>query len=161
VSFDVEAHVLFSHISNGFQMPQLSDKDQEKIKHSIEWAEKATSGEIRVCLEKNCEIDAYERAVTCFFDLEMDKTKLKNGVLIYLAIEDHKFAIIGDSGINNLVPHNFWDSTKELMLEQFKKGDIAEGLSVGIIEAGKQLKKFFPYAAHDTNELSDDIVFLK
>ncbi len=141
-------------------MSSLSDKEQEKIKHSIEWAEKATSGEIRVCVENNCKIDAYDRAIECFYDLKMDNTKLRNGVLIYVALDDHKFSIIGDQGINALVADDFWDSTKELMLEKFKAKDIAEGISVGIIEAGKQLKKYFPYQSNDTNELSDDIVFL-
>lgn len=142
-------------------MPELSEKDQEKIKNSIEWAEKATSGEIRVCLEKHCKDDPYERAIKCFFDLEMDKTKLRNGVLVYLAMEDKKLAIIGDEGINKLVSANFWFTAKELMIDHFKKGDYAEGISVGIIEAGKQLKKFFPYEDDDINELPDDIVFLK
>ncbi|MFC5282502.1 TPM domain-containing protein [Pedobacter alpinus] len=141
-------------------MSSLSDKEQEKIKHSIEWAEKATSGEIRVCVENNCKIDAYERAIECFYDLKMEETKLRNGVLVYVALDDHKFAIIGDEGINTLVADDFWNSTKELMLEKFKAKDIAEGISVGIIEAGKQLKKYFPYQSDDTNELSDDIVFL-
>ena len=142
-------------------MVKLSDKEQEKIKNSIEWAETATSGEIRVCLEKKCPGDAYERAVACFYDLEMDQTQLKNGVLIYVATEDHKLAIIGDEGINKLVPDTFWNSTKELIITHFRQGDFAEGLSVGIIEAGKQLKRFFPYQSDDKNELSDDIIFLK
>lgn len=142
-------------------MSSLSDKEQEKIKLSIEWAEKATSGEVRVCIESVCEKDAYERAVECFFDLEMQNTKLKNGVLVYVALDAHKFAIIGDTGINNLVADNFWDSTKSLMLEKFKAGEVAEGISVGIIEAGKQLKKYFPYQSDDLNELPDDITFIK
>jgi len=142
-------------------MSSLSDKEQEKIKLSIEWAEKATSGEVRVCIESVCEKDAYERAVECFFDLEMQNTKLKNGVLVYVALDAHKFAIIGDTGINKLVADNFWDSTKSLMLEKFKAGEVAEGISVGIIEAGKQLKKYFPYQSDDLNELPDDITFIK
>ena len=142
-------------------MSSLSDKEQEKIKLSIEWAEKATSGEVRVCIESVCEKDAYERAVECFFDLEMQNTKLKNGVLVYVALDAHKFAIIGDTGINKLVDDNFWDSTKSLMLEKFKTGEVAEGISVGIIEAGKQLKKYFPYQSDDLNELPDDIIFIK
>jgi len=142
-------------------MSSLSDKEQEKIKLSIEWAEKATSGEVRVCIESVCEKDAYERAVECFFDLEMQNTKLKNGVLVYVALDAHKFAIIGDTGINKLVADNFWDSTKSLMLEKFKSGEVAEGISVGIIEAGKQLKKYFPYQSDDLNELPDDIIFIK
>ena len=142
-------------------MSSLSDKEQDVIKQSIEWAEKATSGEIRVCVESKCDMDAYERAVECFNDLKMEATKLRNGVLVYVALDDHKFAIIGDKGINTLVADDFWDSTKALMLEKFKTGLIAEGVSVGIIEAGKQLKRYFPYSSHDVNELSDDIIFLK
>lgn len=142
-------------------MPTLSDQDQEKIKNSIEWAEKATSGEIRVCLEKTCKTSPYERAIECFYDLEMHNTKLKNGVLIYISTEDHQLAILGDEGINKLVPENFWHSTKDLMINHFKEGNLAEGISVGILEAGKQLKKFFPYELDDMNELPDDIVFLK
>ena len=142
-------------------MASLTDQEQEKIKHSIEWAEKATSGEIRVCVEKKCEKDAYERAIKCFYDLKMEATALRNGVLIYVALVDKKFAIIGDDGINKAVPDDFWESTKELMLHKFKSNEIAEGISVGIIEAGKQLKKYFPYQSDDINELPDDIVFLK
>jgi uncharacterized membrane protein len=141
-------------------MAALSDAEQEKIKQSIKWAEKSTSGEVRVCLEKKCKIDVLDRAVVCFKDLEMHKTKLNNGVLIYVATEDQKFAIIGDKGINSVVPENFWDSTKNLMTSHFKNGDLAEGISIGIIEAGKQLKKYFPHHTGDTNELSDDIVYL-
>lgn len=141
-------------------MPALSNNDQEKIKHSIEWAEKNTSGEIRVCIEKKCKIEPLDRAVTCFHDLEMHKTKLNNGVLIYVATDDKKFAIIGDKGINALVADDFWDSTKNLMLQHFKNNHLAEGISIGIIEAGKQLKKYFPYQSGDVNELPDDIVFL-
>lgn len=142
-------------------MASLTDQEQEKIKQAIEWAEKATSGEIRVCVEKKCDKDAYERAIQCFFDLKMELTALRNGVLVYVALADKKFAIIGDSGINQVVPNDFWDSTKKLMIEQFKKNEIVEGITVGIIEAGKQLKKYFPHQADDINELPDDIVFLK
>ena len=141
-------------------MSQLTDKEQELIKNAIAWAEKATSGEVRVCIEDKCSVDAYERAISCFADLEMHQTKLRNGVLVYVALDDHKFAIIGDEGINKLVPDNFWDSTKNLMLEKFKSGEIVNGISVGIIEAGKQLKKYFPYQENDINEISDEIVFL-
>jgi len=142
-------------------MSVLSEKEQDIIKQSIEWAENATSGEIRVCIESKCELDAYQRAVECFYDLGMEDTKLRNGVLIYVALDDHKFAIIGDKAINELVATDFWDTTKALMLEKLKAGNVAEGISVAIIEAGKQLKRYFPYNSNDVNELSDDIVFLK
>jgi uncharacterized membrane protein len=79
--------------------------------------------------------------------------------LFYLAVKDHKFAIIGDAGINAAVPDNFWDEVKERMLEEFKLERFAEGLIDGIQMAGEKLKEFFPYQADDINELPDDISF--
>ena len=96
-----------------------------------------------------------------FQKLGMTQTELRNGVLIYLAIKDHKFAIIGDSGINQLVAADFWNETKETMLSLFKEGKFADGLSKGILMAGEQLKANFPYQSDDVNELSDEISFDK
>jgi len=90
----------------------------------------------------------------------MHKTKHRNGVLVYVATVDRKFAIIGDAGINKVVPADFWDSTKEDMLEHFKLGDLVEGIVTGLQIAGEHLQKFFPHNADDTNELSDDIAFM-
>ncbi len=141
-------------------MSLFSDQEQEQIKQTIALAEKATSGEIRVCIEKHCKTEPMKRAIESFEKLEMHTTKLRNGVLIYLATEDKKFAIIGDSGINKLVKPDFWDTTKEVMLDRFKHHDMVGGLCFGIEEAGKQLKKFFPYQHNDENELPDDVVML-
>ncbi len=89
----------------------------------------------------------------------MYKTALRNGVLIYLAIETRKFAIIGDSGINSKVPNNFWDSIKENMLQHFKNGNFTEGLTEAISEVGYHLKEYFPYLKEDINEINDEISF--
>ena len=89
----------------------------------------------------------------------MHKTKLRNGVLFYMALKDHKFAILGDAGINQIVAENFWDDIKEKMLEYFKDDKITEGLSMGIEMAGEALKKHFPIQDEDVNELSDEISF--
>ncbi len=142
-------------------MALFTEKEQEQVRQAIEAAEKNTSGEIRVCAEKKClSENAIERATAYFIKIGMDKTALRNGVLIYIATEDHKFAIIGDVGINNAVPDDFWDSTKEAMLDKFKAGQLAEGLITGIGMAGKKLKEFFPYVDGDQNELSDDISYM-
>ena len=139
----------------------FNDEEQQRIRHAIEQAEKNTSGEIRICVEKSCkDADPLNRAAGYFYKLEMDKTRLRNGVLIYVATNDHKFAIIGDSGINKLVPADFWDKTRESMLSYFKEGDILQGIVIGIEYAGKQLQRYFPANAGDKNELSDDIVFM-
>jgi uncharacterized membrane protein len=141
-------------------MPLFNDEEQQRIRQAVERAEKHTSGEIRVCVEKTCSEEVLDRAAKYFTKLDMHKTKARNGVLIYVATEDHKFAIIGDGGINKVVPDDFWDHTKLQMLEQFKLGNLIEGITTGVQLAGEQLKKYFPYDMDDKNELSDDVSFM-
>jgi len=137
----------------------FSKEDKLAIKKAILNAENDTSGEIRVHLESEVEGDVLDRAAFVFTKLKMEQTRLRNGVLIYLAVGSKKFAIIGDVGINNEVPENFWEETKELMANRFKNGEFVEGLIEGIEQAGTKLKKHFPHHIDDINELSDDISF--
>jgi uncharacterized membrane protein len=141
---------------------QFFNKEQEQqILQAIASAEKNTSGEIRVHLEARCKGDTLDRAAFLFAKLEMQKTKLRNGVLFYLAVNDKKFAIIGDAGINSTVPGNFWEDIKDTMQQHFLNSKFSEGLSKGIQMAGEQLKKHFPYQDDDINELSDEISYGK
>ncbi|MCB0483033.1 MAG: TPM domain-containing protein [Flavobacteriales bacterium] len=137
----------------------FSLEQQERIKDAIGDAERETSGEIRVHIENECKEDVLDRAAFWFEKLEMHKTALRNGVLIYLALNDHKFAILGDAGINAKVPPGFWDSTRDKMLGLFRTRQYTEGLCAGIQEAGLQLKTYFPWQEDDINELSDEISF--
>ncbi|MCB8964617.1 MAG: TPM domain-containing protein [Bacteroidales bacterium] len=132
---------------------------QQKIVDAIEEAEINTSGEIRVHIDLTCKGDVLDQAAKTFAMLKMHKTKLRNGVLIYLSVQDHKFAILGDAGINSQVPENFWETTKQAMLNQFKENNMTEGLVTGITMAGEQLKKYFPYQDNDINELENNISF--
>ncbi|RYU89504.1 TPM domain-containing protein [Mucilaginibacter terrigena] len=141
-------------------MAVFTEEEQQRIQKAVADAEKNTSGEVRVCMEKTCAGDPLDRAVKYFAQLEMHKTKLRNGVLIYVATVDRKFAIIGDAGINAVVPADFWDGTKEEMLNHFKYGNLVEGITTGVKKAGEQLKKYFPYMLNDKNELPDDIAFM-
>jgi uncharacterized membrane protein len=142
-------------------MPLFNEEEEQQIKTAIENAERRTSGEIRICIEKNCSEDVLDRSADYFLELDMHKTKLRNGVLIYLATVDRKFAIIGDVGINKVVPDDFWDKTKEAMLDKFKHGNLIEGIITGINMAGEQLKKYFPYDNEtDLNELPDHVAYM-
>lgn len=140
-------------------MAIFNDEELQRVQKAVEAAERFTSGEIRICVEHSCKAPVIDRAVNYFEKLGMDKTALRNGVLIYLAVKDHKFAIIGDSGIDKVVPENFWDSTKEAMLKDFKSGNIIEGIITGVHLAGNQLKAFFPFQDNDINELPDHVIF--
>jgi len=135
----------------------LTASQEQQIIEAIKTAEKNTSGEIRVHLEKSTDKPPMERALEVFHFLKMDTTKLRNGVLFYFAVESKKFSILGDEAINNKVPENFWDTEKELVLTYFSKGDFSKGIELAIIEVGKKLKEFFPYQSNDTNELSNEI----
>lgn len=136
---------------------KLSKEEEEAIVLAIQKAENNTSGEIRVHIESTSKKDPMERAQDVFYELKMNQTEAQNGVLFYLAISDHNFAIIGDKGIDKVVPQDFWNSTKDLVISEFKKGDFANGLIKGIHEAGVKLKEFFPYQSDDVNELPDEI----
>jgi uncharacterized membrane protein len=137
----------------------FTEEQQEDIKMAIKHAELDTSGEIRVHIEQNCSGDVMDRAAFVFGKLGMHKTEQRNGVLFYLALQNRRFAILGDAGINNKVPENFWDDIKAKMLHHFRQNDFVEGLCEGIREAGAQLKSHFPFQLNDRNELSDDISF--
>ena len=135
----------------------LTQAEEQEIVQVIVVAEKNTSGEIRVHLEKNTIINAENRAVEIFNQLEMHKTKDANGVLIYVAVENKLFAICGDKGINKVVPDDFWESTKLVIANHFQRGRFKQGLIDGILLAGEQLKNYFPYENDDVNELSNEI----
>jgi uncharacterized membrane protein len=139
----------------------FSKEQQAQILASVKEAELDTSGEIRVHIETSLKGDVLDRAAWLFKKLGMYKTAERNGVLFYLAIQDKKFAIIGDAGINSKVPAGFWDDISELLSRNFKEGKFTEGLSEGILLAGKHLKIHFPHQKDDVNELPDEISFDK
>lgn len=134
-------------------------QNRERIVSAIEKAELNTSGEIRVHIEAKWKGDPIERAVTIFNKLKLYKTVQRNGVLIYLAYDSSKFAIIGDSGINQLVPENFWDEIKVKMGASFARGEFIEGICEAVVTVGVSLKTYFPYHDDDKNELSNEISF--
>lgn len=135
----------------------LSPKDEAEIVIAIREAEKDTSGEIRVHLEFEDRGDPFRRAQEVFCLLKMDNTRHRNGVLLYVAVHTHHFVILGDRGIDRVVPHDFWNSTRDLMQEHFRKGAFREGIIAGVRSAGRELKAHFPWRPDDQNELSDAI----
>ena len=137
----------------------LSHQQQADVLAAISDAESQTSGEIRLHLESRCKGDVLNRAAMVFETLAMHKTALRNGVLFYLATEDRKFAILGDGGINAVVPEGFWNEVKETVIAGLVAGNPSEGLASGIRLAGQQLSAHFPLEANDINELSNDISF--
>jgi uncharacterized membrane protein len=139
----------------------ISNADELKIEEAVANAEKLTSGEIRVHIDKDCDIAIMDRAAEVFDILEMQKTAQRNGVLIYLSKREKQFAIIGDAGIHNKVPLGFWKETSDNMSIYFKSGDFTKGIIEGIESAGKKLQEYFPLLENDKNELSNKMSFGK
>src|SRR5690606_3920990 len=133
--------------------------ERQQIRQAILEAEQKTTGEIQVHLEGHAMKPVEERAVEVFNILGVSQTKARNGVLFYLAFKDHKFAVLGDEGINKVVPPDFWDQIRSHMENLFRQGRFTEGLCDGIRMTGEQLAKYFPYTQDDKNELPDDISF--
>lgn len=137
----------------------LNREEDHRIVKAIKQAEMNTSGEIKVHIENHCKGNVEKRSLFVFNRLKLNETKLRNGVLIYLAVKDHKFAILGDEGINEVVEDGFWNDVKDLMQYRFKENRFADGLEEGIMRCGEKLKTFFPYQSDDINEIPDDISY--
>jgi uncharacterized membrane protein len=135
----------------------LSLSEQQQIMDAIGEAEKNTSGEIRLHLQRSAGKDVFETAKNIFEKIGMTATKDRNGVLFFLALKEKKFAILGDKGINEKVPEGFWDQIKDNIADKFAQGKFAEGLAEGIRACGEQLSTYFLYQSDDVNELPDEI----
>lgn len=133
--------------------------DKSRVEKAIAEAELHTSGEIRVFMEENCNGDVLDRAAEVFEKIGIHKTASRNGVLFYFATDDHKFAILGDAGINAITGIGYWDEIKNAMLPFLKEGKLTEALETGIAMAGKALSIHFPYdSKSDKNELSNEVI---
>ena len=139
----------------------LNAKQIKDLARVISEAELLTSGEIRLHLEEKCEIETEARALEVFYSLNMGNTKLKNAVLLYISYGDQKFAICGDEGIHKNVSNRFWKSLKNSLKRAFEKKDFFNGISVTIMECGRQLRTYFPYQHDDINELENHVTFEK
>jgi len=136
---------------------KFSQSDKNRILEAIQEAEKQTSGEIRVHADTKCSGDPVQNAIAQFERLKMHETKDRNGVLIYIATEDRKLAIIGDQHINEKVSSDYWETTKNQLITAFKKGEYVTGITEAIADVGKKLKVHFPYLSDDKDELTNDL----
>lgn len=135
----------------------FSDEEEDAIRVAIAAAEKETSGEIRVHLARRTRGEVRDAAASAFRALGMDATAARNGVLVYLSVADHRFAIVGDQGIDQVVPEGFWDEIKDHMQSRFARGQFAEGIVEAVEKIGEKLRDYFPYQKDDVNELPDEI----
>jgi len=135
----------------------FTEDEQQKIVEEIRQAEEQTSGEIRVHLDRHSAGDVLKKAQKIFYQLWMARTRERNGVLIYLATDHRKFAIVGDEGIHRVVPENYWEEVKEEMQKHFREDKFLAGLCRAIQQIGEKLRAHFPAEKRGVNELPDEI----
>ncbi len=136
----------------------LTPSQEQEIVDAITLAEQNTSGEIRIHLESQSDVESFKRATQIFEYLEMQNTQNRNAVLFYICAEPRSFVILGDKGINDLVEEeHFWESTKEIVINHFKQGNYKEGLIAGVTKAGKKLQTLFPNNTTSVNEITNEI----
>ena len=136
----------------------LNKEELDRISAAIRSAESHTSGELRVCIAKRCKGDPLKAAYIKFHQLKMEQTQLHNGILIYVSPTDHKAAILGDKGINEIVRADFWDDALTEMLACFSREEITEGICKGVGKVGELIKTRYPISENDINELSDEVI---
>ncbi len=135
----------------------LTEEEKERIVLAIRKAEEKTSGEIRVYLGHEAKGDVINHAKKVFKKLGMAKTKHRNGILIFLALKNKRFAILGDKGIHEKVSADFWNQIASRLTKHFKEDRFADGIVEAILLAGDKLKAHFPHERHDKNELPNEI----
>lgn len=136
-------------------------EEKQQLVDAIQKAEQRTSGEVRLFIESKCRfMDPMDRAKEIFLQLGMDKTQLRNATLIYLAVDDHQVAVLGDEGIHQKVGAQYWKNEVEKMLQQFRAEKLVDGICLAISDLGEALYHHFPYNKDtDKNELPDEIIF--
>jgi uncharacterized membrane protein len=137
----------------------LSPEERTRVAAAITKAEGLTSAEIRVHLEDHIEEDVLDHAAFIFNELDMHRTAERNGILIYICVGDRQMAVIGDSGINERVPPDFWSGVLEGMRGHFTRKCHAEGIIEAVHRVGELAGKHFPRRTDDRDELSNEVSF--
>ena len=137
----------------------LTKDEGDTIINCIKEAENKTSGEIRVHFQKKIKGSVEDAAADTFLRLKMDETSERNGILFFIVPRKKVFAVMGDKGINEVVPDDFWNEIKDLLEKYFKNKQWKEGLCEAIAKTGEKLKKYFPIKEDDKNELPDEISY--
>ena len=146
-----------AQVPPGWLLQLLDAGDLEAIRVEIASTEDHTSGEIRIHLDPVCPDDPLSRARAVFATLGMHRTAARNGVLIYVSIEDRKLAVVGDTGVDAHVPATFWTQVCADLATHLRAGRARQGLIGAVRDVGEALRQGFPRSPDDRNELPDDL----
>jgi uncharacterized membrane protein len=123
----------------------LSRAEQDAVVESIGQAESRTSGEIKVHIETRCRGgNPLARARWLLGELGLHKARHRNGVLVYIAVRDRRFAVLGDVGAHDRASQALWDEVARRLAERFREGAFRAGLVEAVGRIGEVLAEHFP-----------------
>jgi uncharacterized membrane protein len=129
--------------------------DERRIADAIAAAELKSSGEIRVFVSHREVSTPLPEAAQQFTQLGMDRTRHRNGVLIFVAPASQKFAVVGDSGVHQKCGDEFWQKVGSVMTDLMKQGKYTDAILEAVRTIGDLLAVHFPRDPDDRNELPD------
>jgi uncharacterized membrane protein len=130
----------------------------DEIAAAIQSLEQKTSGELRVLVTGQAVQDALASAWQAFARLGMDRTSRRNSVLIFLAPEAQKFALIHDEGYAGKTDPAFWQNLADQLHQGFQSRAYTPTLVQVIAQAADHMALFFPHQPGDINELPDTLL---
>jgi uncharacterized membrane protein len=139
----------------------LTPEELGRVRDAVSRAEQHTSGEIRVHLDVAIMENVLDHAAFVFNNLGMDKTRERNGVLLYVSVPGRKVAVVGDTGIHAKLGNYYWQNVLDAVLANFRQDRFCEGLCEGVRLLGEKLKEHFPHRDGDQDELSNEVSFGK
>lgn len=138
----------------------LSDGGNELIEKAVAEAESCTSGEVVVRLKQSVDTTAQtvrEAAFEEFLRLGVKETRLRNGILLFIALDQQQVELIADEGIYKVVPQGTWQRVVDIITLGFRAGVPAHAIVMGVKLISDLLSSHFPPLPTDTNELSDRV----
>lgn len=101
---------------------------------------------------------ARQRAERCFLEEEVFATRDRTGILIFVALFEHRVVVMGDGGINRAVPEGAWDHVVDDVIAGIRERRPAEALIAAITECGRLLEEHrLEIRPDDTDELPNEL----
>lgn len=138
--------------------PTTDNIDDHAVAAAILAAEKQTSGEIRVFISRQSPSNPEREARRQFDVLEMTRTPLRNGVLLYFAPANRAFAVADDESLAFRAGPAFAETLRAAMEPAWSEGRFHQAILAAVAAAGVELSRHFPRSRIDRDDLPNQVL---